>query len=64
MRDDRVLYFATQARSTAEFTQTYLVRAVTPGRYRVPPAWVEALYDPALHGRGSGGGTIEVKRAK
>ncbi|WP_097462078.1 alpha-2-macroglobulin family protein [Mangrovitalea sediminis] len=30
----------------------YLVRAVTPGTYKVPPPQVESMYRPALRGRG------------
>lgn len=64
VRDDRVLWFRTHARLSATFRQTYLVRAVTPGRFRVPPASVEALYDPALHARAGGGGVLEVRRGR
>jgi uncharacterized protein YfaS (alpha-2-macroglobulin family) len=41
-------------------TWHYTVRAVTPGRYIVPPLRAEAMYDPSIrstHGRGE----IEVK---
>jgi len=61
-RDDRVLFFRTQALPTGVFRQTYLVRAVTTGTFRVPPVSAELLYAPELHARSGGGGTIEVVR--
>ena len=60
-RDDRVLFFRTQPLK-GEFRQTYLVRAVTVGRFRVPPVRAELLYAPSVHGRSSGGGTLEIVR--
>ena len=41
--------------------QTYytLVRAVAPGKFRLPPVHVEAMYNPALYAVGERG-TIEV----
>ena len=60
-RDDRVLFFRTQPLQGA-FRQTYLVRAVTVGRFHVPPVRAELLYAPAVHGRSSGGGTLEIVR--
>lgn len=38
----------------------YVVRAVTPGTYTVPPALVEDMYRPALRGVGTGGNKITV----
>jgi uncharacterized protein YfaS (alpha-2-macroglobulin family) len=64
VRDDRVLWFRTEASRGGGFRQTYSVRAVTPGRYRVPPASVEALYDPTRYGRGGGGDIVEVKSGR
>ncbi len=64
VRDDRVLWFRTRACLAGTFRQTYLVRAVTPGRFRVPPASVEALYDPTLCARAGGGAVLEVRRGR
>ena len=64
VRDDRVLWFRTKATSGETFRQTYRVRAVTPGRFHVPPASIEALYDPTRYARGGGGDVIEVRREK
>jgi uncharacterized protein YfaS (alpha-2-macroglobulin family) len=60
-RDDRVLFFRTKPLD-GSFRQTYLVRAVTVGTFRVPPVRAELLYAPSVHGSGSGGGTLEVAR--
>ena len=60
-RDDRVLFFRTRPLK-GEFRQTYLVRAVTVGRFRVPPVSAELLYAPAVHGRSSGGQFLEIVR--
>ena len=52
LRDDR--YVAALTRSGGEsFRLAYLVRAVTPGSFRVPAAYVEDMYDPMIQARGS-----------
>jgi uncharacterized protein YfaS (alpha-2-macroglobulin family) len=54
MRDDRVVYVATLLwRGT--FTATYVARATTPGTFILPPVHTEEMYNPAVHGRSSGG---------
>jgi len=45
------------------FTVAYVVRAVSPGKYVLPQAYVEDMYNPSRYGR-SGTGTIEVRAAK
>ena len=37
------------------FRLAYLVRAVTPGDFRLPAPYVEDMYDPAVQARGSMG---------
>jgi hypothetical protein len=61
VRDDRVLFFRTAPLAGGRFRQAYTVRAVTVGRFRLPSAKVEALYDPTMWAR-AGGGTVEVAR--
>jgi uncharacterized protein YfaS (alpha-2-macroglobulin family) len=39
----------------------YLARAVTPGRYRVPPPQVESMYRPAWHALGAAAEMMVVK---
>jgi len=63
-RDDRfaaALDRATDSKSV--FTVAYVVRAVTPGRYVLPQAYVEDMYNPSRYGR-TGTGTVEVRSAK
>jgi uncharacterized protein YfaS (alpha-2-macroglobulin family) len=47
----------------AVFTVAYVVRAVSPGKYVLPQAFVEDMYNPARHGR-TATGAVEVKAAK
>lgn len=54
VRDDRVLVFTDLAADTW-VTTCVLVRAVTPGTFRLPPPQVEAMYDPAKRGSGPRG---------
>jgi len=57
-RDDRVLTVVTL---DSEWITSYaLLRAVTPGSFRLPPIQAEAMYDPTLRATGARG-TIEVK---
>ena len=57
LRDDR--YVAAVTRKAGQtFRLAYLVRAVTPGRYRVPAAYVEDMYAPSIRARGSMGEMI------
>ncbi|MGH7804096.1 MAG: alpha-2-macroglobulin family protein, partial [Candidatus Binatia bacterium] len=50
-RDDRVLVFADLG-DNAWRTAYVLLRAVTPGRFRLPPVQAEAMYDPSIRARG------------
>ena len=45
------------------FTVAYVVRAVTPGKFVLPQAFVEDMYNPSRYGR-SGTGSVEVRPAK
>jgi uncharacterized protein YfaS (alpha-2-macroglobulin family) len=58
LRDDRVLVFLDLPGQKWQTVYT-LVRAVAPGSFRLPPAQVEAMYDPALTARGPCG-SLEV----
>jgi len=40
-----------------------VVRAVSPGKYVLPQAYVEDMYNPSRYGR-SGTGSVEVVKAK
>lgn len=59
LRDDRLLFF-TGAIGSGTWTYYYGVRAVTPGRFALPPVSASAMYDPSA-GSVHGAGVIEVK---
>jgi uncharacterized protein YfaS (alpha-2-macroglobulin family) len=63
-RDDRFTAAIDRtADSKAVFTVAYVVRAVSPGKYVLPQAYVEDMYNPSRYGR-TGTGTVEVRTAK
>jgi len=63
-RDDRFTAAIDRAADAkAVFTVAYVVRAVTPGRYVLPQAYVEDMYNPSRYGR-TGTGAVEVRPAK
>jgi alpha-2-macroglobulin len=63
-RDDRFTAAFSRSRSDkAVFTVAYVVRAVSPGRYVLPQAYVEDMYRPDRFGR-TGVGAIEIEAAK
>lgn len=63
-RDDRFnASFERESKDDAVFTVAYIVRAVSPGKYVLPQAYVEDMYNPSRYGR-TGTGTVEVSSAK
>jgi uncharacterized protein YfaS (alpha-2-macroglobulin family) len=63
-RDDRfTAAIDRQASDKAVFTAAYVVRAVSPGKYVLPQAYVEDMYNPSRYGR-TGTGSVEVTKAK
>jgi hypothetical protein len=63
-RDDHFAAAIDRAASDkAVFTVAYVVRAVSPGKYVLPQAYVEDMYNPSRYGR-TGTGTVEVRPAK
>jgi len=63
-RDDRFAAAVDRASdSEAVFTVAYVVRAVTPGKYVLPQAYVEDMYNSSRYGRTSTG-FVEVRSAK
>ncbi len=63
-RDDRFsAAFNRAATDRPVFTVAYVVRAVSPGRYVLPQAYVEDMYRPDRFGR-TGTGAIEVQAAR
>jgi uncharacterized protein YfaS (alpha-2-macroglobulin family) len=63
-RDDRfTAAFDRTGQDKAVFSLAYIVRAVTPGHYVLPPATVEDMYRPERFGRNTYG-SIDVTEAK
>jgi hypothetical protein len=63
-RDDRFsAAFERKSDNASVFTVAYVVRAVSPGRYVHPQAYVEDMYRPDRFGR-TATGTIEVTASK
>lgn len=63
-RDDRFsAAFQRDKGDAAVFTVAYVVRAVSPGKYVLPQAYVEDMYRPDRFGR-TGTGTLDVTAAR
>lgn len=63
-RDDRFTAAIDRAADDKSvFTVAYIVRAVSPGKYVLPQAYVEDMYNPSRYGR-TVTGTVEVRAAK
>jgi uncharacterized protein YfaS (alpha-2-macroglobulin family) len=63
-RDDRFnASIDRTSNAKAVFRVAYVVRAVSPGTYVLPQAYVEDMYNPSRYGR-TGTGTVEVRAAK
>jgi len=58
--DDRIQVFA-DFLEKGEHSWSYLVQATTPGKFHVPAATVESMYEPEVFGR-TASGTAEVAR--
>lgn len=60
-RDERFNAAIERARDDSPvFTVAYVVRAVSPGKYVLPQAFVEDMYNPSRYGR-TATGTLEVR---
>ncbi len=63
-RDDRFTAAIDRASdANSVFTVAYVVRAVSPGQYVLPQAYIEDMYNPSRYGR-TGTGSVEVRPAK
>jgi uncharacterized protein YfaS (alpha-2-macroglobulin family) len=63
-KDDRfIAAFERAGKQKAVFYAAYIVRAVTPGQYVLPPASIEDMYRPERFGR-TAFGTVTVTSAK
>lgn len=63
-RDDRyvaAMNLRHYSRNSRNFATSYLVRAVTPGRYILPAVFIEDMYKPEYHARGAVGSITITK---
>ncbi|NII55493.1 alpha-2-macroglobulin [Luteibacter sp. SG786] len=60
VREDRVVVYGYASRDVQEFV--YRIKATNAGRFVVPPALAQSLYDRTVQARAPGGGTITVER--
>jgi uncharacterized protein YfaS (alpha-2-macroglobulin family) len=58
VREGKAVFYTTSLRG-GTYEYTYLVRATTPGQYRIMPAEVKVAYDPEIWGR-SGSATLRI----
>jgi uncharacterized protein YfaS (alpha-2-macroglobulin family) len=53
IREDRVVFFGSIGVDAEQFT--YRIKAVSPGEFTVPPAFVEDMYEKSIQARGLAG---------
>ena len=62
IREDRVVLFGSVGDSAQEFV--YRIKATNKGKYSVPPAFAEAMYDRAVRARTLPGTMIVEEKKK
>jgi uncharacterized protein YfaS (alpha-2-macroglobulin family) len=60
VREDRVVVYGTASTDVQEFI--YRIKATNAGKFVIPPALIESLYDRGMQARAPGGGAITVER--
>jgi hypothetical protein len=60
VREDRVVVYGYVSRDVQEFV--YRIKATNAGRFIVPPALAQSLYDRTVQAQAPGGGTLTVER--
>jgi uncharacterized protein YfaS (alpha-2-macroglobulin family) len=58
VREDRVVLYGTALPDVGEFV--YRIKATNAGKFIVPPAYGESLYDRRIQARTAGGRTLTV----
>jgi len=58
VREDRVVIYGTATPDVHEFV--YRIRATNAGKFAVPPAYAESMYDRTVQARSAGGATLTV----
>ena len=62
IREDRVVIYGTATPDVREFV--YRIKATNAGRFMVPPAYGESMYDRRIQARSPGGGILVVARTQ
>jgi hypothetical protein len=62
IREDRVVIYGTATSDVKEFV--YRIRAGNAGKYVVPPAFGESMYDRRIQARSQGGAMLTVERPR
>ncbi|MDS0858746.1 alpha-2-macroglobulin [Burkholderia pseudomultivorans] len=62
VREDRVVIYGTATSDVREFV--YRIKASNAGRFIVPPAYGESMYDRRLQAQAPGGAALTVERAR
>ncbi|KWN65285.1 MG2 domain-containing protein [Burkholderia ubonensis] len=62
VREDRVVIYGTATTDVREFV--YRIKASNAGRFVVPPAYGESMYDRRVQAQSPGGATLTVGRAR
>jgi uncharacterized protein YfaS (alpha-2-macroglobulin family) len=60
VREDRVVVYGTASTDVQEFI--YRIKATNAGKFVIPPALIESLYDRGVQARAPGGGIMTVER--
>jgi uncharacterized protein YfaS (alpha-2-macroglobulin family) len=60
VREDRVVVYGTASTDVQEFI--YRIKATNAGKFVIPPALIESLYDRGVQARAPGGGAMTVER--
>ncbi|MGM3276374.1 MG2 domain-containing protein [Ralstonia sp. 24A2] len=61
VREDRVIIYGTASADVGEFV--YRIKATNAGRFIVPPAYGESMYDRRVQAQAAGGAALNVVRA-
>jgi uncharacterized protein YfaS (alpha-2-macroglobulin family) len=60
VREDRVVVYGTASTDVQEFI--YRIKATNAGKFVIPPALIESLYNRGIQARAPGGGAMTVER--
>jgi uncharacterized protein YfaS (alpha-2-macroglobulin family) len=61
VREDRVVIYGSASGDVREFV--YRIKATNAGRFIVPPAYGESMYDRRVQAQSAGGAALDVVRA-